>query len=847
MKTTGPRGLVLLALLLLIPACGVGGGGGTLTPTVAPGSPGQVKAVAGNGRVTLTWTSAGAGEEIIVSRSITAGGPYLPVSVPSGFVAPDTYVDAGLDNDTRYYYVVSAKNPFGESAPSFEVEGEPNFKPVLMYAGSGSSNTLSLFEDGTVWGCGNNGAGQLATGDFSPASAPVQMNAPAGTVALGAGWNFSVFLLKDGTVWGAGATWEGALGPLPPNPPMLAPVHIPGVSNIKSISTGGSHVLALDGDGTVWAWGNNTAGQIGTGLTGGIVSTPYPIPSLSGVVAVSAGYYFSLALLDNGTVWAWGQNVHGNCATGEVTNVNPLPTQVLNLNGVVRISGGGNHALALRNDGTVWGWGDAGMGQVGHGVATSVAVTIPVPVSTLTGVVAVSAGRHISLALRSDGSVWSWGTNESSGMLGNGAVSGIVPAPARITALSDVKAVAAGGFHAVALKSDGSLFSWGSNASGELGIGSTDLSLTPVVVNNFTSAVAIAAGKLHSHAVRPGGAIWAWGGNQDGTMANGTTGAATTALPAASSFFTNATVTAAGERHGIAIQNGSLYTWGSNQHGQIGNNVVSLAGVATPHTVNLAGSFTGVDAGWSHTLALRSDGLVFAWGINTTGQIGNGGTSPFVASPSAVTVLDKAVAVSGGGFHNLALRTDPTVPVVGAVWSWGSNSAGQLGKGVIAGPVGSTPSAIPGLVDMTAVAAGGFHRLALKNDGTVWAWGSNGVGQLGDGTTIFGVPTAFQVPGLSGVVAIAAGESHSLALLGDGTVWAWGKNDVGQLGDGTNTMRPSPVQVQGLTGILKITCGNTHNLALDGNGLLWAWGSNTSEQLGKTLVKFSSLPVAVAR
>ena len=150
MKSTGERVLLILGLLLLVPACGVGGSGGTLTPTVAPGSPNQVKAVSGNGRVILTWTSAGAGETIVVSRSITAGGPYFPVSVPSGFVAPDTYVDVGLENDVKYYYVVTASNPFGRSAPSPEVGGEPSFKPISVVAGPAAWHTMTLFEDGTV-------------------------------------------------------------------------------------------------------------------------------------------------------------------------------------------------------------------------------------------------------------------------------------------------------------------------------------------------------------------------------------------------------------------------------------------------------------------------------------------------------------------------------------------------------------------------------------------------------------------------------------------------------------------------------------------------------------------------
>jgi hypothetical protein len=142
--------LVVTATAIASPAAaqsldlGTYSGGGTLTPTVAPGSPSQVKAVSGNGRVTLTWVSAGVSETIVVSRSQTPGGPYFPISVPAGFVAPDTYVDTGLDNDTKYYYVVTASNPFGQSARSAEVAADPSFKPATIHTGANSSSTLTL-------------------------------------------------------------------------------------------------------------------------------------------------------------------------------------------------------------------------------------------------------------------------------------------------------------------------------------------------------------------------------------------------------------------------------------------------------------------------------------------------------------------------------------------------------------------------------------------------------------------------------------------------------------------------------------------------------------------------------
>jgi alpha-tubulin suppressor-like RCC1 family protein len=197
------------------------------------------------------------------------------------------------------------------------------------------------------------------------------------------------------------------------------------------------------------------------------------------------------------------------------------------------------------------------------------------------------------------------------------------------------------------------------------------------------------------------------------------------------------------------------------------------------------------------------------------------------------------IAASSGGF---------TLQVVtgGAVWAWGNNQSGQLGDGTVINHAIAEP--VTGITSVTAVAAGGAHSLALKNDGTVWAWGSNSNGQLGDGTLNFHL-SPNQVPGLSNVIAIAAGQSHSLALEGDGTVWAWGNNGSGQVGDGTSgNNRLSPVQVTttGFTNnILAIAAGANHNLAIVIGGSLWAWGQNTNGQVGDGTTTNKLVPIRI--
>jgi len=192
---------------------------------------------------------------------------------------------------------------------------------------------------------------------------------------------------------------------------------------------------------------------------------------------------------------------------------------------------------------------------------------------------------------------------------------------------------------------------------------------------------------------------------------------------------------------------------------------------------------------------------------------------PFISADNFTTTP----MVDGGFAHTIALRYD------GTVWAWGENIFGQLGDGTTISR--HTPVRVQGLNNITAISAGGGHTVALKNDGTVWAWGFNGAGHLGDGTTI-NRSTPVRVQGLSNVIAISAGGDHTVALRNDGTVWAWGWNEDGQLGDGTITHRITPVRLNSLSNIVAIVGGWEHTAAIRGDGTVWTWGANENGQLG---------------
>ncbi|MCE3229897.1 MAG: rcc [Bacteroidetes bacterium] len=282
--------------------------------------------------------------------------------------------------------------------------------------------------------------------------------------------------------------------------------------------------------------------------------------------------------------------------------------------------------------------------------------------------------------------------------------------------------------------------------------------------------------------------------------------------------------------------NGALYVTGSNSYGQHGNGT-SGGNASTPTLVSsLNSGVTQVSGGGSHCLALKSDGSAWAWGWNNFGQLGIGNTTDSNV-PVQVSGLTNVSQIYAGSNHNMALKSD------GSVWTWGSNGSGQLGNNTTNSS--STPIQVTGISNVSKIAAGRYHCLALKNDGTLWVWGSNAYGQLGNGTT-----TQSKVPiqiSLTNVVQIAAGEEQSLALKSDGTVWAWGYNNVGQLGNGNNTTSNVPVQVSSLSGITDIsTLIGDHCVALKNDGTVWAWGYNFYGQLGNNTNTSSNVPVQVS-
>ena len=301
----------------------------------------------------------------------------------------------------------------------------------------------------------------------------------------------------------------------------------------------------------------------------------------------------------------------------------------------------------------------------------------------------------------------------------------------------------------------------------------------------------------------------------------------------------NAQAISAGDSHSIALCSDQLlYGVGNNSTGQLGNG--NNLSTMTPTLVTGLTNTVAISAGSYHTLFLKSDGTVWAVGRNNNGQLGDGTTSN-KNIPFQIQGLTNITAIAAGGNtsgFSLFLKND------GTVWSVGSNTYGQLGDGTFISK--NTPIQVPGITGIIAIAAGDCHSMFLKNDGTVWAVGRNNFGQLGNGSTSQFNSTPFQIPNLTDIMAMDGGEGFSVFLKNNGTVWATGENSYGQIGDGTSgTMQTTPLQVAGLSGITAVQAGAHHALYLKNDGTVWAVGFNTSGALGDGTFQHKSTPVQV--
>jgi len=547
------------------------------------------------------------------------------------------------------------------------------------------------------------------------------------------------------------------------------------------------------------------------GLIGLMVRTPNFAPTFEVVdrammtIAASGGFGgTSFAIQPDGSLWAWGNNERGLVGDGtfswldEEPNVwinNTRYTPVRIMEDVIAVSAGDSHAMAIREDNSLWAWGENRWGQLGNGTTASWREPVASPIRIMEDVVSVSVGGAHTMAIRSDGSLWAWGANMS-GQLGNGTVTEVEmdedtwepifePISSPIWIMDNVVATSAGASHTMAIRTDGTLWAWGSNTFGQLGNGTR----TITEWDEHGEQINIVDNDRHTPVF----------------------------------IMDDVIAVSAGVHHTMAIRSdGSLWAWGAGLLGDgsdLGRNLYEVwnnFGAGDLHTINeptrIMDDVIAVSTGSFHTAIIRNDGSLWSWGNNHFGQIGDGARTITVSEwvddlgwaeaiiedndrHFPVKIMDDVIAVSAGGMHTLATKAD------GSLWAWGENRTGQIGDGTATS--GNVP--VQTMDDVIYVSAGNMHTMAIRNDNSLWALGGSETRR-----------TPIKV--MDDVISVSA-YNHTLAIRTDGSLWTWSGNWQGWQGGETDWDNPIWV----MDNVDAVSVGSNHTMIIRTDGSLWTW------------------------
>ena len=604
-------------------------------------------------------------------------------------------------------------------------------------------------------------------------------------------------------------------------------------------------------------------------------------------IQVELGYAHSIAITSERRVFTWGNNSFGQLGDGTTTD-RLIPTEItsnFNLNTgeiITSVLLGKYHSSAITSEGRVFAWGRNLSGRLGDGTTTDrstpTEITSNFNLNIGETITSMSLGQYHSSAITSEGRVFTWGQNYY-GQLGDGTTTNRL-IPTEITSNFNLNAgetitgMSLGYFHSSAITSDGRVFIWGQNYYGELGQlgdGTTTNRSTPTeITSNFNlnageTIISISLGAKHSSAITSERRVFTWGNNSFGQLGDETSYMYRSVLPTeiTSNFYLNIeeTITSVllGHYHSSAITSeGRIFTWGYNDNSQLGDgtktdkntpmeigvNYISSLQIYLPISETIA----SMSVGEYHSSAITSEGRIFTWGLNDKGQLGNGTISD-KSAPIEITsnfnlnTGETITSMSLGLNHSSAISSE------GRAFTWGSNYYGQLGHGTFASK--STPTEITSNFNLntgetiTSISLGEFHSSAITSDGRIFTWGRNDMGQVGNGAinTRIVAPTEitsnFNLNIGETITSISLGHKHSSAITSEQRVFTWGDNEIGQLGYGTTAeYRYTPTEITSNfnlnTGetIINISLGGDHSSAITSEGRIFAWGFNGFGQLG---------------
>jgi len=695
-------------------------------------------------------------------------------------------------------------------APKPPVDAPPVVHPWTAVA-SGFWHSCALTADQKLWCWGRNDSLEI-----DPAAPVLELDTPmqVGTdtwTAISAASFHTCGIHTDQTLWCWGENSAGQLGTGTFTQPPTAPLQIAGTW--KAVATGYNHTCAIAATGALWCWGDDSTGELGDNAPiPGALRAPMQIDA-GPWIEVTSGYDFSCAIRGDGTLWCWGANYADQLGNPGNTAF-PVPTQVDAQTWTHVAAGeprtdGEVSACGIHTDGTLWCWGSGHLGQIGDD-DTPAFTTMPVEVVGHATWTLVGVGAGHACGIQTNGSLWCWGLNEYGELLSDTGAETFKSSPTQVTgASSKWTALGLGASHTCAIDDAQGLWCGGNAGAGETAM----LGSHPQPTQVAGAWQAASAGTLVTCAYDGNGATSCWGDNDHGAVGDGTTSDRDVPTPVLSNGTRFQSV--AVSDHVCAIDgtpSNSVWCWGSNVSGGVGNN--SMTDQPTPVTPGV--DYASAIAVSDHTCALQQNSFLYCWGANDQGQCTAPASGPL---PNPVSIGSGLTAISAGNQSTCAIS------LAGNVECWGYNAYGEYGDDT--NVTNTSINTVPLMGGpWTSVVSGERFNCAVSTD--AWCWGDDQNGQLANqGTNIINAPVKVQAD----AKAFAAGFDHTCAIVA-GALYCAGGNAFGQLGIGSFDEHHEMVQVGTDTNWKTVTTGYEHTCATKTDASLWCWGRNDRGQLG---------------
>jgi len=829
----------------------------SVTPNQPPHAPKDIQAIAGNKQISFKWQPAARAESytiyIAMKSDITPENYHSKRNWMKHDNVSSGFTRAGLENGTRYYAIVTSSSIIGESIASTEVEFIPSSTKDLAL---GYWHSCTIRADDSMWCWGESFYGQLGNGvggDVYGYGTPIQTATDNQWKKVSAGKMSTCAIDVNDSLY----CW-GEIQKIIANESLSVAPYVPFKINDDdwyAVSVGTNFVCGIKaGDQSLWCWGINSRGQLGYDSDGINTDKPQPVPSDEGQQwhSITSGQSHSCAINSNNKLYCWGDNTDGQIGINSAQLEVNQPTLVAETLDWKYVHAGPHHTCAITQTHELYCWGDNADLQLGTGDLGALRELQPQAVFNDKQWKTVSAGSSSTCGITMDHMLYCWGSNTFS-HIGDGTFDNR-PDATQIGGDNNWASIHVAGMHSCGMKFDGSILCWGNNLAGQSGDGSgiryqNRAQLQPTPTPSADSLSQIVAGNSFNCGLDESKRLWCWGSNEFGELGLGhnitllESPQAVTPEKQWTAIFSNESYHSCG----ILQTDNSLWCWGWNEFGQVAHaDTGPYKYIDIPYLVDKTRVWLSVGIGHYHTCAIAADRTLWCWGDNFAGKLGQGvmGDGNPIVVPQQVILpttmpndIDNQWSVVTAGFdHTCGIQFQSQ-----SLWCWGTDGSGELGNGE--GIVGNR--ALPVLVDSGVwldVKAGEAHTCAIKSDNTLWCWGSNTAAAIGNGDeNIFVVFQPLQIGTSLQWQTLSVGNIHSCAITLDSDLYCWGHNTWGMAGvNSTQSVVATPEQEITQNKWVNVSAGTRHTCAEATDGTQWCWGSNVYSQLGDGTARVSS-------